>query len=117
MTRLVNVADLVEENGKTWRENRLAIQHEIPLGSLVEISHFDPEYPDDPPGDFDGVRLFVVQHQRDCDGSPLYGLSFNKELLDMDLAATDPITRAWCMQISGGHGPESLTVIKEPAPK
>ncbi len=61
-----------ENPGKTIRESNLAIQHTIPLGTLVEFSYTNrmPE----------GVvtrtlgRLFVVAHDRDCDGTPLYSL-------------------------------------------
>lgn len=38
-----------------------AIKHEFDVGVLVEID--------------DGVRLFVAEHTRDCDGAPLYSLS------------------------------------------
>ena len=67
------VYDLVEENGKTIKENNLELQHNIPLGALVEVK-FDNW--------FGGgacwkvhARLWVVAHSRDFDGTPLYGLS------------------------------------------
>ncbi len=63
---ITNVANLVESNGKTWRQNNLAIDHTIPLGTLVEV---DLDY-----SDHHGIRLFVVMHTRDCDGSPMYAL-------------------------------------------
>ena len=63
---ITNVANLVESNGKTWRQNNLAITHTIPLGTLVEV---DLDYSDN-----HGIRLFVVMHTRDCDGSPMYAL-------------------------------------------
>lgn len=76
---IINVADIVEANGKTVRQNNQAIPHELPLGSLVEITI------DCPIGEFGsvykGVRLFVVAHDRDCDGSPLYSLSFDQNVL------------------------------------
>lgn len=61
---LVMVHDLVEENGKTIKENNLARAHNIPVGALVEV-------------DDKGERrqLYVVYHARDCDGTPLYSLS------------------------------------------
>lgn len=68
---MIFVGDIVEENGKTWKENNLAIEHKIPLGTLCEVNWEGGEY--------NGIRLFVVRHERDCDGTPLYGLSFNKE--------------------------------------
>ncbi len=72
---IIIVVDIVESNGKTIRQNNLAQQHNIALGSLVEIVAPDSEYDDNPTY---GLRLFVVNHSRDCDGTPLYDLSFNK---------------------------------------
>lgn len=68
-----NVADVVEANGKTIRENNNAVAHAIPLGSLVEIN--TPNYPDN------GLRLFVHSHIRDCDGTPLYVLTHRYDLV------------------------------------
>ena len=56
------------KTGKSYREENLEKQHNIPLGSLVEID--DPENP---------LRLYVVEHVRDFDGTPLYSLSFDKD--------------------------------------
>ena len=67
--QVVFVGDIVEENGKTVKENNTARVHQIPLGSLVEITC---------DGELNGLRLFVVHHSRDCDGEPLYDLSFEK---------------------------------------
>lgn len=78
MTLIINVADITEANGRTTRENNEAVLHEIPIGSLVELG--DPRYPESPDEEdpTDGLRLFVVAHARDCDGTPLYSLSFQK---------------------------------------
>lgn len=67
----INFSDIKNpETGKTFREENMEKTHNIPLGSLVEVI-LD--------GERNGLRLFVVQHGRDCDGTPLYGLSFDKE--------------------------------------
>lgn len=71
--RLIPVGDIVEANGKTWRENNLAIPHNIPLGAIVET---DFECGGAWGVSFKGTGTFyVVLHHRDCDGTPLYGLS------------------------------------------
>jgi hypothetical protein len=44
------------------------MEHKFPIGSLVEIRN--------------GVRLFVIMHTRDCDGTPLYVLTAFKEDLE-----------------------------------
>ena len=71
----VFVGDIVEENGKTVKENNLAVNHNVPIGSLVEIT-YESKY-DEPHERVKGLRLFVVKHSRDCDGSPLYSLSYS----------------------------------------
>jgi hypothetical protein len=48
--------------------------HTIALGSIAEI---DCEYLD-----HHGLRLFVVEHVRDYDGTPLYTLSINQFYLE-----------------------------------
>ncbi len=68
----MNISDIVESNGKTVKQNNMEQSHTIPLGSLVEI--LGDENDDDT-----GLRLFVVHHGRDCDGTPLYGMSFKKD--------------------------------------
>lgn len=65
---IVNVADLMEANGKTWRENNLAKEHKIGIGRLVEVIS-------------SGLRLYVFGHGRDCDGTPLYHLTADVDLI------------------------------------
>lgn len=81
-TVIISVSDIVEDNGKTIRENNLERQHTIPLGALVEIQRDSDDDDDNDPEmeryQTGGVRLFVVKHSRDCDGTPLYDLSFDK---------------------------------------
>lgn len=63
----INIADLKDQNdsqGRTYREINNSTQHNIPIGTLVELK--------------DGVRLWVVFHGRDCDGTPLYELCHDK---------------------------------------
>lgn len=67
MTVVINIADLVNpDTGKTYREENNARTHSFPLGSLVEVKD-------------EGTRLFVVLHNRDCDGTPLYCLSYDRD--------------------------------------
>lgn len=67
--QLLNVADLKDPNdpqGRSYREVNADKQHQIPLDTLVEL--LDDE--DKPSGE----RLYVKQHNRDCDQTPLYSL-------------------------------------------
>lgn len=69
----IHIPDLVNpETGKTYREQNEEKIHNIPVGTLVEIVA-DPEQ-----DWFDGVRLYIVHHHRDCDGTPLYAMTFDK---------------------------------------
>ena len=77
MTQPIFVGDIVEENGLSIKENNLTLQHTIPIGTLVEIT-YDSQY-DEPDEKTCGLRLFVVNHSRDCAGTPLYDLSFDKK--------------------------------------
>lgn len=87
------VGDIVEENGLTVKKNNQKLIHNIPLGTIVEIS-YESSYEDEE--NTNGLRLFVVQHLRDCDGTPLYGLSFNKkagEILEQATRDEEQATR------------------------
>lgn len=114
----MNLADMVEENGKTVRENNEALQHNIPLYTMVEVES-------DEPGKF--LRLFVVEHARDCDGTPLYSLSFDKNSviernkMERDLLSSTPGTFEHSVNVSfyhrfsgailNGYPESSLTII------
>jgi hypothetical protein len=68
----VNFKDIVEENGKTIEQNNLTKSHNIPIGSLVEVK--TSEWYGKGACIKSHARLFVVGHERDCDGTPLYTL-------------------------------------------
>ena len=77
MTKITFISETVEQNGKTIKQNNLEKKtHNIELGTLVEITSDDTLC--DEEDQHNGLRLFVVQHTRDCDGTPLYSLSFTK---------------------------------------
>jgi hypothetical protein len=104
--QIVNIADLkdpADPLGRSYREVNRARAHAIPVGALVEIRS-DPECP----SAMAGVRLFVVMHSRDCDGTPLYELCADPR----DTVQANPRLRnaRWY----GGYGEESLTVIRTP---
>jgi len=108
----VIVGDVVEANGKTVRQNNLAVVHDIPLGALVEVT-------------CSGLRLYVVAHSRDCDGSCLYDLSFDIDVIN-DLAELEANAAYYGMsemmllqaqthsKIDRHYGRESLVVIRLP---
>jgi hypothetical protein len=82
--------NMVEENGKTIKQNNMDRKHTIPFDTLVELEN--------------GVRMFVVLHTRDCDGTPMYGLADYKQ--DEYINGNG--------QISTGHIEDSMVVVKRP---
>lgn len=128
MTNSILVFNMKEPNGKTVRENNMEIQHFIPIGSLVEIKKTNGCSEDD--DDNHGLRLFVVGHSRDCDGTPLYVLSHKKEALFTKLEKMEKDLKhlpdssfmersliqanIWLLQgaMDDGYSEESLLVIR-----
>ncbi len=117
MNKVAFVKDIVEDNDKTIEENNLEIKHNIPLGTLVEIVTWDEESEEK----YGGLRLFVVEHSRDFDGTPLYGLSWDIELIDktqeewkeMDHPLERLIKFANSQNVNRGFSENSLKVIKQ----
>ena len=100
---IVMIHDLVNpETGKTYKQENMEIQHQIPIGSLVEVE-FSRWFGDGCLMRVHG-RLWVTQHTRDCDGTPLYSISRWKEPF---ISSGD----TW-----HGFGEDALTVI-EPTPE
>ena len=80
MTQIINIADLDSGNGKTYREVNNATEHGIKVGQLVELDC--------------GARLYVLEHSRDCDGTPLYVIGLQESNI-----------------IEGGYSEESLKAV------
>ena len=103
MVELIVIHDLVNpETGKTYREENLELKHNIPVGALVEVQ-WDAWFGDGACWKVH-ARLWVVGHNRDCDGTPLYSLS---RWRDPDFALHFAIGSS-----HHGFGEEDLTVIK-----
>lgn len=93
----VNIADLQDPSdpsGRSYRQVNAEKKHAIPIGALVEVADT-------------GERLYVMAHHRDCDQTPLYGLTMHDYLNE-----TNELIRA--SRCFGGHGEEGLTVIRPP---
>lgn len=107
MEKAFNFADLISsDTGKTFREENEEKKHNIPLGTLVEVD-VDDYYLENPKK---GLRLFVVSHDRDCDGTPLYSLSFNKNWKkDKYGEKFELLNKA---QIDSGYDENSLKIVK-----
>lgn len=72
---IVDVADLKPEGSdKTYRQLNSEKIHNIPLGALVEVRSYNVDLDSFEDNPF-GLRLYVVEHSRDCDQTPLYSLS------------------------------------------
>lgn len=104
--KLINIADIKNpETGKTFREENESKVHNIPIGALVEVD-FDDSCSDRP---LKGLRLFVVAHNRDCDGTPLYSLSFNKNWNPNMYGEQYKLFTTF--SIDSGYSEESLKII------
>jgi hypothetical protein len=92
MGTFATFGDIVEENGKTIRENNSARQHKYPIGTLVEFE-VDESHDYGRSSIKGTVRAFVCGHDRDCDGSPLYSMSMWNPVqwssIRLDLNPTD----------------------------
>jgi hypothetical protein len=88
------ISDLVDPDdpqGRTYKQLNADKTHGIPVGTLVELEN--------------GVRLFVVYQGRDCDQTPLYWLSVDKN----DTVREDPrfLNSSW----DGGYPESALSVV------
>lgn len=101
----INISDIInKDSGKTYREENESKKHNIPLGTMVEVIEDDSH-------ESLGIRLFVVYHYRDCDGTPLYGLSFKKDWsMDMYGKSLVFITKA---MVDLGYPECSLTIVSK----
>ena len=107
MNRVVFVKDIVEDNGKTIFENNMEKCHKIPIDALVEVKY--DEWLGDSVCMKIHARLWVYDHQRDCDGTPLYMLSKYKK------KGTDEIVKhfgRYTGVVIGGFSEESLIQIE-----
>ena len=99
---IINIADLPSDiSGKTWRQKNREIKHKIPIDTLVEVlgNVDDANY---------GIRLYVCKYQRDCDETPLYGLTWNKN--DYNRFKN---TKYESHYFTGGYPESALRIIKE----
>jgi hypothetical protein len=88
---LADIKDPDDEFGRTYREVNNAKEHQFKIGDLVQLE--------------DGARLFVVYLHRDCDGTPLYSLSHDKD--DTEKISSVFANPSW----SCGHLEDSLELI------
>lgn len=82
MATAINIADLVESNGKTVFQNNMEKNHDLSIGTLVEVKY--DAWHDDGACEKVHARLWIVGHTRDCDGTPLYSLSKYKNIMFVD---------------------------------
>lgn len=106
----IMVHSIVEANGKTIRENNLEIQHKIPIGTLVEVK-YDNWYGNGA-CEKTHARLWVVEHTRDCDGTPLYSLGRNENILCDHGNACNNMMCILIRDWKYGFAEESLTPIE-----
>ncbi len=99
--------NIIEENGFTVKQKNI---HNIPIGTLVEIIYDDRCDEEENPTF--GCRLFVVAHHYDCDGTPLYELSFNKNAENDRIRAEKDIKEAQRNAHRSSHDMYMFEVVK-----
>lgn len=110
--------EIVEANGHTWRENRLALPHNIPLKALVEVE-IEKLFANNT--SLKGVvQMYVIWHGRDCDGSPLYWLGTDPAGADRWPPDGSTFTSIMLYRseygVDGGYNEEQLHVVAEGGP-
>lgn len=105
---LIPFSSIVEPNGKTIRENNMEVAHNIPIGTLCEVKY--DEWFGGGAGQKVHARMWVVSHNRDCDGTPLYALSPKR--LEEHLSLNTQIFNGAVNRIKAGFSEESLTPIE-----
>lgn len=113
-----------DPNGLTIREANAQIQHKYPIGTLVQVK-FDTWFGDGACMKVE-ARLWVLEHTRDCDGTPLYTLcekswqemeDSRNELIKSHGYAIKPTAQIFKENpynwfITRGHGEDHLTPIE-----
>lgn len=115
---IMSAYDIVEANGRTWRENRLALKHNIPLKALVEVE-VEKVFANDTA--IKGiVQMYVIWHGRDCDGTPLYWLGTSPAGADEwppdGSTFVSRMLHRYQYDVDGGYGEEQLRVVTEGEP-
>ena len=108
MTEIIMFHNIVEDNGKTIKENNMEKIHNIPIDSLVEVK-YDTWHGN---GACEKVhaRLWVVSHDRDCDGTPLYTLAEEKLKICNELE--EYFGGKYRVKKRTGFSEESLTIVE-----
>jgi len=109
-----NILNISEPKIDTDKEDtpNFEKEHSIPLKAFVELDcDYDERH---------GCRGYVVDHQRDCDGTPLYGISFNPTLADYLLTLSNPqdtvdklVLAKMRDKIDGGWDRDALIIIHQ----
>ncbi|MDD5149990.1 MAG: hypothetical protein PHC28_05840 [Flavobacterium sp.] len=108
---MINVADIVnEETGLTFREENNNKKHNIPIGSLVEVKY--EEWYGDGACAIIHARLFVVDHDRDYDGTPLYTLAKSKTQQEYYKVEIEGYVPAYFPISNSGFPEYMLTIIE-----
>lgn len=104
MPEFVWLGDLKDkETGRTFRQLNMEKTHKIPVGALVEIT-----YDSERLGFKNGLRLHVINHSRDCDGTPLYVIG---------VAGTTWLDGPFVRNGFPGYSEDSIKLIENPTPE
>lgn len=119
------VHDIVEENGKTIKENNMTKTHKYNVGDLVFVRSSTWHGRGRASVRFE-ANLWICALTRDCDGTPLYNLSpthpddmktvprmiFENEGVGWE--AKPDIAKSMYYKVEGGYPEEMLTLVDDP---
>jgi hypothetical protein len=92
VTNFIKFSEIIESNGRTIRENNLTSKHKYPIDELVEVKY--DEYFGNDAGRKIIAHMYVVAHDRDCDGTPLYTVA-TKRRSEWDVSQTGRDFEIW----------------------
>jgi hypothetical protein len=120
MPKLIMLYDLPSDpnnpSGPTIKEENLQKKHNIPIGTLVEVK-YDIWFGNGACGKTH-ARLWVIDHNRDCDRTPLYILADKtrqdlEEVFHIDFSkeSWSMKARSYCNILTSGHSEDSLKIV------
>jgi len=111
--KFVMISDLVEENGKTIRENNMEKQHLRREGDEVRVCTCNGVHEGDCNDQCPTEIAFILLCGRDCDGTPLYWIGGQAQWNEMKRLGRertiDNLPWRVLNRVDGGYPEDSLT--------
>lgn len=107
MKMVHDLTDPADPEGRSFKEVNLTKTHKWPIGTLVECTYAN--------GDNYGVRMFVAELTRDCDGTPLYTLTPSlQDIAKLRFDYYQKFSNRIYLNLDTGHSENSLRLVSLP---